>query len=537
MSKRLFQALLVAALLVGSVYISLSIQSVYAQNGNMGNEVLFSIPVGKNGIHYDPIGGWAPSAFTVAPDGSFWIADTYDNHLLHFSPNGSLLDKLDIDALVVGAGALQVTSRAIWVLDMASIPPKVVEFSLKGKWLRNYDLPKGLYLEDGLSGMSLGENGEILIERVGGIYLTELITSRRELVNTALDGYASHGKRYVAHPADITSKDPSRGYILAGDVRVTVSVPDYLGGPRFLGTNPDGSFFAIVEELLLDRGIQVDQMVYRYSAAGQLQGMARVPVNEESAAVQQGIAIGPDRQVYVLVPKLDHAEIQRLRFRPRLLPIITPAPPAGANEPAAPPSVSLTTCISRDTMLHIAAGYFNNVINLSSYHINDPYNQCLGRQKPRYFGTTFRNSSVAYDWNGNDSVSQYNAFMSVSNNAMFAGDINGTTEGCSRGVDCSGFVSNAWALGSSHYGTCTLETISTELGSALQLKKGDIMNRCGVAPQHVILFARFEGDGMWGYEATTLGHADRVVYLYHTLNDLKNAYYKPRRYNNVCPTP
>jgi len=66
---------------------------------------------------------------TIAPDGTFWIADTADNHLLHFDSKGVLLDKIDVGNFAVGVGDIEVTSNAIWVLDMASIPPKVVQLS------------------------------------------------------------------------------------------------------------------------------------------------------------------------------------------------------------------------------------------------------------------------------------------------------------------------------------------------------------------------------------------------------------------------
>ena len=60
------------------------------------HEIIFSIPVGDNGIHYASDGAdmliWGPPAITIAPDGSFWIADTADNHLLRFDLNGVLIN-------------------------------------------------------------------------------------------------------------------------------------------------------------------------------------------------------------------------------------------------------------------------------------------------------------------------------------------------------------------------------------------------------------------------------------------------------------
>ena len=56
------------------------------------------------------------------------------------------------------------------------------------------------------------------------------------------------------------------------------------------------------------------------------------------------------------------------------------------------------------------------------------------------------------------------------------------------GVDCSGFVSRAWGLGS-HNGTSKLASTAASCPSLFDLKPGDILNRPG---SHVRLFVGFE---------------------------------------------
>ena len=61
------------------------------QNDVVINEVVFSIPLGDQGIHYEGQDNpnmltWGPTALVVAPDGTFWIADAADDHLLRYSP-------------------------------------------------------------------------------------------------------------------------------------------------------------------------------------------------------------------------------------------------------------------------------------------------------------------------------------------------------------------------------------------------------------------------------------------------------------------
>ncbi len=144
----------------------------------MKHEIIFSIPAGDKGIHYASDGPdmliWGPPAFAVAPDGTFWMADTPDNHLLHFDSNGALLDKIYVGNFAVGVGDIDITSTAIWMLDMASIPPKVVQLSLNGEVEGLYDLPEGLYPEDGLSGIAIGSDGSVLVEQGDGVGLSNL---------------------------------------------------------------------------------------------------------------------------------------------------------------------------------------------------------------------------------------------------------------------------------------------------------------------------------------------------------------------------
>jgi hypothetical protein len=184
-------------------------------------------------------------------------------------------------------------------------------------------------------------------------------------------------------------------------------------------------------------------------------------------------------------------------------------------------------------MINVAIDYQNNSSYLNSYHVNDPNNECQQRTKPHYLGNPGYYSSVPYAWGMRDTITQFNNFMNGGNNGFFAGDITEPNSGCGRGIDCSGLVNNAWDLGD-HFGTCSLETISTKLSSTDKLKRGDIMNRCSITPRHTLIFDIFNSDktAMFGYEATTYLNYDRVVRLYRTFSSIYD--YLPRRYNNVC---
>jgi hypothetical protein len=537
MRKILVIAILtLAAVILSNIYTGSPdfITSASSRDNATTNEVVFSIPVGDKGIHYegtDNLDIWGPPAFTIAPDGTFWIADTPDNHLLHFSTKGELLDKIATGNSVIGVGDLDVTSKEIWILDMASLPPKIVRLSLHGKVLSSSDLPKGFYPEDGLSGISVGSDGSVFVERMGGHVLTRFTLSTDEMDQKSIKGYEFQGNAYSAYPADIRGKDVSHGFILVGNKRIDVNVVNDLGGLRILHINSDGSFYVEVVELVLNTAFQVDQKVYYYDTFGNLAGMARVPLAVQFTPVEHGITVGPDGAVYAFITKPDGAEIQRLTFSSELPPILKPK--AILVKPEQPQMLlyNAETCRSRVSIISVALSYLNNSTYINTYHINDN-SACSGRVKPRYLENANNYSSVSYAWGMWDTVDQFNAFMGYGQNGYFAGNISGTYMSCARGIDCSGLVSRAWDLNDGPYGTCSLENVSTALPNVNALRSGDIMNRCSPTPRHTIIFDSFGIQGMWGYEATTYLSYDRVVRTFRQFSTISD--YVPRRYDNVC---
>jgi len=101
-------------------------------------------------------------------------------------------------------------------------------------------------------------------------------------------------------------------------------------------------------------------------------------------------------------------------------------------------------------------------------------------------------------------------------------------ESCSKGVDCSGFVSNVWELGHK-YGTCSLKYVTCKLDATDDLKAGDILNDCS---NHVVLY-RYQGSGgVYAYESTKNHSYDRVVYDWEPWSRYNG--YEPRRYEESC---
>ena len=96
----------------------------------------------------------------------------------------------------------------------------MVLLSLNGSVISCYDLPKGLWLEDGLSGIAQGSDGSILVEKIGGHVITQLISPSGDLDIRILEGYEYNGKKLSAFPADMHKIDASKGYLLIGEKKI-----------------------------------------------------------------------------------------------------------------------------------------------------------------------------------------------------------------------------------------------------------------------------------------------------------------------------
>jgi len=60
-------------LVILMMFVPISNLAIEYNAGEMGHELIFSIPTGEKGIHYEGVGvpemrKWGPPAFTIAPD-------------------------------------------------------------------------------------------------------------------------------------------------------------------------------------------------------------------------------------------------------------------------------------------------------------------------------------------------------------------------------------------------------------------------------------------------------------------------------------
>ena len=423
--------------------------------------------------------------------------------------------------------------------------PAVHRLAMDGTLVQSYVIPKvleGEVLWENVNGIRVGPQGQVYIEH--GLETLQLTarTGRRLANPRNMVGFQdSSGRRYEVRLAD-WAVDPHTGevlvYSLAGSnpKQIKVWVAHTLGGLRYLESY-DGGFFVVVEEIFYDGTIHVDQTVRNYDDNGNLLGIARIPLSEFYVPVENGIAVGPDGNVYALVPKRERVEIQRLTFRRALEPIFPDKEPvimpmSASNDMENP--ISTLNCRSRSTMMAVCSDYHNNYRWLS---VTNTVGACIYRAKPRYIGGEGYYSSIPYDAGGWDTVSNFNARMVAGDQAGdISWDEDPNTPGnqnccaeCSRGVDCSGFVTRVWGETQKLY-TWTIHDYSTQLGSLNDLLIGDVLNKPGI---HVAVFVSACSGGATVYHSTTYSGYDRVITTCHEWSYFNG--YSPRRYNKTCP--
>lgn len=299
-----------------------------AEEGGPPYERVFSIPVGDDGVHYRGLGipeteVTGPNALAVLPDGTFVIGDLIENRLLFYGGDGVLVDAVDLDALgILNVSDLRADDEQIVLLEISfQVSPdryRAHRLSLRGELVDSYDLPEGYHLEDGLTGVAIGEGRQILVEFEAGARVHQLVDAQGELNPSVLDGYTYAGRKLqLLGPI---------GRI--GSVQVGTQLTLGLGGLSLLDARADGSLYLVRGDVVSDPTIVVDRTVHFFDSEVRQQGVARVPISERLYAVARDLAVGPDGAVYHLLPRPETLDVVRLNFFPRLDPLLP-----GAEEP------------------------------------------------------------------------------------------------------------------------------------------------------------------------------------------------------------
>jgi len=300
--------------------------TVIAQTGvEAFYDTLFVIPVGEGSLQYfggdqpdSEING--PNALAVLPDRSFAIADLVGNRVWRYDPTGQVLKTIDLSSMDINQITdLRANSTELIILEEWGERYRVHRLSFAGELLTSYDIPKGFHLEDGLTGIAVDCIGDILLEMEGGSRLYRLVDAQGNLEATIIKtDYLCNGKTYrIATAGPFTTPQ-----LIAGNITLETDLTTGLGGLNLLNVLKDGSFFVVRDDVVKDQVIQVDQTVHYMSADGVQLGVARVPTEERYYYIMRNLAVGPDGNVYALLPLPKSVNIIRLNFYKNLEPLI-----------------------------------------------------------------------------------------------------------------------------------------------------------------------------------------------------------------------
>jgi hypothetical protein len=302
------------------------------------DQVIFTIlnPEPWSGREGDPRPdwlGWGAETFAVAPDGTFWIADSAasPHRLLHYSAQGELLQEFSLQDIVIYPYDLIAAQDSLWVLDISGMQPRVVQLSTAGMFLSSVDIPPesmtmdGMVVGNGAFSILLGETGELLLNALNGYY--QLLDASGLVTAQPLEALSYYGHTYLVGAYDrATGQLP----IYVDGVLLETSPDFQVGGDIFLGFNPDGSF-AVAGNVQIAETRWVYQVKY-YRASGELLGTARQYPPLDHHTWSHHLTFGPDGAIYQLVSHPDHAvQIIRLGFTVELPPLVevstvTPTP-------------------------------------------------------------------------------------------------------------------------------------------------------------------------------------------------------------------
>jgi len=311
---------------------------------------------------------------------------------------------------------------------------------------------------------------------------------------------------------------------------IRLSSEYWLLGATYLGIDESGNHRVKMSEATNDR---VEQTIRYISPDGRLNGIRVQGVQEKYGSNHVKVF---NNNVYELRNLKNSVDIVRI---------------ASANEKSVKTYRSKLSIISESTELTVdkeiqtAAAPLSSGItraqimsNARSFHrgffwtITDANLRPLTNWlRPRFVTGPGTYEFMPYCWGGFDSRSSFEAGLQ---NGGRVGNIN-SRDSANRiiphvpntfGLDCSAFVSRAWAT--ARHATITFYRISRQI-TWDELRQGDALNRAG---HHIHLFSHFLPDGrVVVYEATTSNSLDRVANTIHMRASLTN--YVPIRFNNV----
>lgn len=291
-----------------------------------GHEVMFSIPVGPEGLEYrlgsnPPSGALnsGPTALSMAPDGTFWIADTTDVRVVHYAPDGELLNEIDLTQhSATHVFDVEASTSDVWVLfsNQQSDLFQLARFIPEGQLIDTYDLHDDPLVSDyvGYSpGITITDGGEVVLEAAGGEARARVVDAAGQQDNTPVSSLTYSGHTYAWRYDSMTSHvlivDDTEIVLEGrpGDLAIETGLVDQVSGDTFV---------AEINYIPDDSNAPFRYTVERISVDGQRLAVAVLPTDDHFVFVQFDLVAGPDGEVYQMVTFADHIDVIRLEFEP-----------------------------------------------------------------------------------------------------------------------------------------------------------------------------------------------------------------------------
>ncbi len=338
--------------------------STAPSEGPLSDEtVVFTIPndepfSGREGDPRPDWLGWGAGAMDVAPDGSFWIADTAvsPQRLLHYSIHGVQMDEISMQGMATSIQDLVAGDGELWLLDLNAGDISVIHIALGRRELDVIPVPPDLYahngtpVANGIFSLQRAPGGGLVVSGISG--LTLLVDASNKIVGRSLSGWSANGHIYRS------SADTEAGFsTLSIDGRpVPMGASLSPEAEPFLGFNADGTFSIVLRrEVPAAAGGEpiVDWMVAYLSAEGTVIGYAGLPQRMPWQEFNHELALGPEGRVYALISRADHSvQVVQLGFRPdRPAPlVVSPTSTATPLTPLAAKTTQLEGTLPADAL-------------------------------------------------------------------------------------------------------------------------------------------------------------------------------------------
>ncbi len=304
------------------------IQPVVKAGAGAPFEKIFTIPEGGNNPvkYFRGAGGVeGPNAIGVLPDGSFLIADPMGNQLLHFGISGQLLNTNKLQELgIKNVLDMRIKGNDLYLLETSYENYKVHHLTIDGDLLSSEEIPSQFpvysryTLESVLTGIAVDCEKNVVLELKNGreLYPLAWFQNHPDLTG-AVQGYSCNNINYW-----IESLSPPR--ISAGDQVYETRLTTQFGSLNILDIFPDGRAYIVRSDLLSDQPGSQRDMTIHYIVSGEdiNLGVARVMPPEFYYPVMRSMAVGPDGEVYALMPMADSIDIVRLNFYTNLEPLV-----------------------------------------------------------------------------------------------------------------------------------------------------------------------------------------------------------------------